>query len=68
MTDQRARTIANVLMGLAAAGAAFYILRTPALRRVAFQLAGAALTGTVPAWLNGEIRKAWAESERVRVA
>jgi hypothetical protein len=68
MTEDRARSIANVLMGLAAAGAAFSILRTPALRRAAFQLAGAALTGTVPAWLNGEIRKAWAETERVRVA
>lgn len=68
MTEQRARTIANVLMGVAAAGAAYYILRTPSLRRAAFQLAGAALTGTVPAWLNGEIRRAWAESGGVRVA
>ncbi len=62
MTEDRARDVANVLMAIAAAGAAYYVLRTPALRRMAFQLAGAALTGTVPAWLNREIRRAWAES------
>jgi hypothetical protein len=62
MTRERAHTAANVILGVAALGAAWYVLRTPELRRLAFTLAGAALTGTVPAWLNAEIRKAWAES------
>ena len=68
MTEERARTAANILMAIAAAGAAYYVLRTPALRRMAFQLAGAALTGTVPAWLNQEIRRAWTESASRHVA
>jgi hypothetical protein len=60
---------ANVILGIAAAGAAYYVLRTPRLRRMAFQLAGAALTGTVPAWLGGELHRAWtASGARSRVA
>ena len=62
MTEAQARTTANVILGIAAAGAAVYVLRTPRLRRLAFQLAGAALTGTVPSWLNAEVRKAWSGS------
>lgn len=62
MTEEQARRTANVVIGLAAVGAAYYILRTPRLRHMAFQLAGAALTGRVPAWLNGEVRRAWSES------
>jgi hypothetical protein len=64
MTEAQARTTANIVLGVAIAGAAFYILRTPQLRRAAFQLAGAALTGTVPAWLSAEVKRAWAESSR----
>jgi hypothetical protein len=64
MTEGQARTTANIVLGIAAAGAAYYILRTPQLRRTAFQLAGAALTGTVPAWLSAEVKRAWAESNR----
>jgi apolipoprotein N-acyltransferase len=64
MTDEHARKTANVVMGLAAVGAAYYVLRTPRLRRVAFQFVGAALTSTVPVWLSTEWRRAWAESGR----
>jgi hypothetical protein len=66
MTEAQARTAANIVLGVAVAGAAYYILRTPQLRRAAFQLAGAALTGTVPAWLSAEVKRAWAESRRQR--
>jgi hypothetical protein len=64
MTQDQARKTANVILAAAAAGAAFYVLRTPSLRRMAFRFAGAALTGTIPAWLNGEVRRAWRESSR----
>lgn len=64
MTEAQARKTANVVLGIAAAGAAYYILRTPQLRRMAFQLAMAALTGTVPAWLTAEVKRAWTESDR----
>lgn len=62
MTDETARRVANVILGVAALGAAFYIARTPPLRRVAWRLAVAAVTGTIPAWFTREVRDAWAES------
>jgi hypothetical protein len=62
MTETQARRTANIVLGLAAAGAAYYVLRTPSLRRVAFRLAGVALTGTIPAWFSDELRRAWKES------
>jgi hypothetical protein len=62
MTDETARRVANVILGAAALGAAFYIARTPSLRRVAWRLAVAAVTGTIPAWFAREVRDAWAES------
>jgi hypothetical protein len=62
MTEETTRKIANVILGAAAVGAAFYIARTPPLRKVAWRLAVAAVTGTIPAWLAREVRDAWAES------
>jgi hypothetical protein len=62
MTDETARRVANVILGAAALGAAFYVARTPPLRRVAWRLAVAAVTGTIPAWFTREVRDAWAES------
>ena len=62
MTEAQARKTANVILGLAAAGAAYCILRTPSLRRTAFRLAGIALTGTIPTWLGNQVRRAWTES------
>jgi hypothetical protein len=64
MTDENARKVANVILGAAALGAAFYIVRTPPLRRIAWRLAVAAVTGTIPAWLAREVREAWTESGR----
>jgi hypothetical protein len=62
MTETQARRTANIVLGLAAAGAAYYVLRTPPLRRMALRLAGLALTGTLPVWFSGELQRAWAES------
>ncbi len=63
MKEDTARTVANVLMGAAAIGAAVVILRTPSLRRLAFGLARAAIFTGIPAWLSREIRQAWEESK-----
>jgi len=38
------------------------VMRTPALRRVAWRLAVTALTGSLPAWVAKEVRHAWSES------
>ena len=62
LQEDSARTVANVIVGAAALGAAVVILRTPALRRLAFGLARTALTVTIPAWLSREVHEAWAAS------
>ncbi len=62
LDEDSARTVANIVVGAAALGAAVVILRTPALRRLAFGLARTALTVTIPAWLSREVQEAWADT------
>jgi hypothetical protein len=62
MQEERARAIADLVMGLAAAGALYYVLKTPALRRVAWRLSVVALTATIPAWFKSEVSRAWEAS------
>ena len=59
MTQSSAEKFANVVMGVAAVAAAYYVLKTPQLRRVAWRLGVAALTGRIPAWITQEIRNSW---------
>ena len=66
MTQQDATRIANVIIGVAAVGAAWYVVRTPPLRRRAWSLATTALVTTLPAWFERELRQAWAESAAPR--
>jgi hypothetical protein len=65
VTDETARTIANVVVGAAVLGAAVVILRTPTLRRLAFGLARTAIVTGIPAWLTREVKQAWQASERL---
>jgi hypothetical protein len=62
MTQSSADKVATVVIGIAAAGAAYYVLRTPQLRRVVWRLGLAALTGTIPAWVSQEIKDSWEAS------
>jgi len=64
MTEKTAQRIANITLGAAAVGAAYYIVKTPPLRRMAVGLAVAALTSGVPAWLTRELQHAWVASGR----
>jgi hypothetical protein len=57
-----ARTLANVILGAAALGAAVVVLRTPPLRRLAVGLARTAVTVTLPVWLSRELKQAWTDS------
>jgi uncharacterized protein (DUF2236 family) len=66
MTEDTARIVANLILGAAAVGAAYYIVRTPPLRRLAWRLAVTAATGTLPAWFTRELRQAWADTARPR--
>lgn len=64
MTEQTAQKMANVALGAVALGAAYYVARTPPLRRMAVRLAMTALTGAIPAWLAREAQQAWMQSGR----
>jgi hypothetical protein len=64
MTHSSAEKLANIAIGVAVAGAAYYVLKTPSLRRVAWRLTVIALTGSAPAWLGQEIKQAWSDSGR----
>jgi hypothetical protein len=64
MTERSAEKVASIAIGAAVVGAAYYVLRNPHLRQVAWRLGVAALTGTVPAWVTREIRDGWEASGR----
>jgi hypothetical protein len=67
MTEETATKVANVVLAAAAVAAAYAIIRTPPLRRMAGGLLLAAVTGTVPAWVNREVREAWNASGRAEL-
>ena len=59
MTETQARTTANIVMTAAALGAAVIVLRSPKLRRMAWQLARQYATGPLAVWAAGTVREAW---------
>ena len=61
MTERQAEKIANLVIGAAVIGAAIYVLKNPALRRVLWGAARSTLIAGVPAWLVAETRNGWAE-------
>jgi hypothetical protein len=65
MREETARTVANVILGTAALGAAVVILRVPTLRRLAFGLLRTAVVTGIPAWITQETRRAWSETSNV---
>lgn len=67
MTEQQARTTANVVMAAAALGAAVLVFRSPKLRRLAWQLARQYATGPLAAWTAGTVRNAWDHSASTSV-
>jgi hypothetical protein len=65
MTRDRAQTIANLMIATVGVAAAYVVLRTPPLRRLAVQAARVWLGASVPGYLMNETRRAWMESGRV---
>jgi hypothetical protein len=63
MTSANARTVANVILVTAGVAAAYVILTTPSLRRIAFRGARLWLGASVPGYLAAETRQAWVASE-----
>ncbi len=64
MTSANARVTANVVLASAGVAAAYVVLTTPSLRRLAVRAARLWLGIGVPGYLMAETRKAWLESGR----
>jgi hypothetical protein len=64
MNEQSAERVANVMLGVAVLGAAYYVIKTPNLRQLAWRLIVSAVTVSGPAWFKREIQEGWAESGR----
>jgi hypothetical protein len=64
MTDEQARTAANVVLASAGVAAAYVVLTTPSLRRLAFRATRWWLGASVPVYLLSQVRLAWVQSAR----
>ncbi|HWF84820.1 MAG TPA: hypothetical protein VG222_08245 [Vicinamibacterales bacterium] len=64
MTDEQARTAANVVLASVGVAAAYVILTTPSLRRLALRATRLWLGASVPIYVLNEVRQAWVQSAR----
>ena len=64
MTESGARTMANIALATAGIAAAYVIITTPPLRRLAVRAARIWLGASVPLYLASQIHTAWVESAR----
>jgi hypothetical protein len=64
VTESGARTAANIVLAAAGIAAAYVIITTPPLRRLAVRAARVWLGASVPVYLASQIHAAWVESAR----
>jgi hypothetical protein len=64
MTRDTARTAANVVLASAGLAAAYVVITTPPLRRLAVTALRVWLGMSVPAYLAMQVRNGWVESGR----
>lgn len=64
MTSATARTVANVVLISAGAAAAYVVLTTPPLRRLAMRGSRLWLGASVPGYLLALTLRAWSDSAR----
>jgi len=64
MTSATTRTVANVVLASAGLAAAYVIITTPPLRRLALGGIKLWLGAGVPVYLLTEVQRAWVESGR----
>jgi hypothetical protein len=62
MTSATARTVARVVLVSAGVAAAYVVVTTPPLRRLAIRVARRWLGASVPVFLLDQARRAWVES------
>jgi hypothetical protein len=67
MRRPAARTVANVVLATAGLAAAYVVVTTPPLRRLAFRASRMWLGASLPVYLLSEIRQAWMESQPDRL-
>jgi len=60
MTDSTARAVANVVLVSAGVAAAYVVVTTPPLRRLAMRVVRLWLGASVPIYLASQARQAWA--------
>ena len=64
MTASTARTAANMVLAAAGIAAAYVVITTPPLRRLAVKGVRIWLGASVPMYLLNQVRHAWVESAR----
>jgi hypothetical protein len=64
MTDEQARTAANVVLATAGVTVAVVVFRSPLLRRLAWRAVQLWLGASVPLYLADQVRQAWMQSAR----
>jgi hypothetical protein len=62
VTSTTARTTANVVLAAAGLAAAYVVLTTPPLRRLAYHAVRLWLGASVPVYLLNQVHTAWIES------
>ncbi len=62
MTAPQARTVANVVLATAGLAAAYVVITTPPLRRLALRATRVWLGASVPMFFATQLGRAWAES------
>jgi len=68
MTRSTARAVANVALITAGVAAAYVIVTTPPLRRLAVNSFRWWLGASVPGYMTGQVREAWVRSASARTA
>ena len=66
MTEPTARKVANVVIGAAGVAAAYVIVTSPPLRRLALRGLRYYLGPSVPAYLAFEVARAWRQSAHAK--
>jgi hypothetical protein len=64
MTSATSRTVANVVLVTAGAAAAYVVITTPPLRRLAFRGVRWWLGASVPLYVLAQVKDAWEQSGR----
>jgi hypothetical protein len=66
MTTESARTVSNAILVTAGVAAAYVVLTTPPLRRLAVVGIRLWLGASLPAFLLSQVGRAWAEAGQAR--